>query len=169
MSGPSIRAMTTRTSRSIKSVNPASWMTPDLLQEELDSPSFTPWAHQRFRCGLWVSGEDSAIATQEWASCAKPGTDIPAGAEGVHVGIDLGWRRDCTAFVPVCRIEEGRVRVGMPTILVPPQDGSSLDAEEVFGVATMMRDRWPGCTFVLDPAAGGEQLAQRIETSCARR
>ena len=51
----------------------------------------------------------------------------------------------------------------MPTILVPPQDGSSLDAEEVFGVATMMRDRWPDCTFVLDPAAGGEQLAQRID------
>ena len=37
----------------IKLVNPASWMTEELLQEELDSPSFTPWAHQRFRCGLW--------------------------------------------------------------------------------------------------------------------
>ena len=146
----------------IKSVNPASWMTADLLQEELDSPSFTP--------GLT---SDSGVALGQRrgqrhrsggvGGLRQPRRRHPRRAEGVHIGIDLGWRRDCTAFVPVCRIEEGRVGVGMPTILVPPQDGSSLDAEEVFGVATMMRDRWPDCTFVLDPAAGGEQLAQRID------
>jgi hypothetical protein len=45
----------------------------------------------------------------------------------------------------------------------PPQDGTSLDAEEVFGVAAAMAERWPRCTFVLDPEAGGEQLAQRID------
>ena len=47
--------------RLIQAVNPASWLTDKLLQEELDSPSFTPWAHKRFRCGLWTAGEDGAI------------------------------------------------------------------------------------------------------------
>lgn len=147
----------------IARVNPASWMSRELLVEEIDSPSFTPWAHQRFRCGLWTSGEDGAIAPQEWGSCASPGCEIPAGAEDVHVGVDLGWRWDTTAFTPIWRAEDGIVRIGAPAVLVPPQDGSSLDAEEVFGTAQMMRERWPSCTFVLDPMAGGEQLAQRID------
>lgn len=147
----------------IKQVNPASWMTRDLLQEELDSPSFTPWAHQRFRCGLWTAGEDGAISPQEWAACAKPGCEIPEGAQGVHVGVDLGFKWDTTAFVPTWRTEEGTVRVGTPTILTPPQDGTSLDFEEVYGVAVTLRERWPDCVFVLDPEAGGELLAQRID------
>lgn len=147
----------------LKLVNPASWMTEELLQEELDSPSFTPWAHQRFRAGLWTAGEDGAISPAEWAACAAPGCEIPEGAEGVVVGVDLGWRWDSTAFVPAWRAEGGIVRIGTPTILVPPQDGSSLDAEEVFAAAEEMRERWPGCIFTLDPEAGGEQLAQRID------
>jgi hypothetical protein len=53
--------------------------------------------------------------------------------------------------------------VGEPTILTPPRDGTSLDAEDVFAIAEMYAKRYPGCTFVLDPEAGGEQLAQRIE------
>ena len=58
---------------------------------------------------------------------------------------------------------EGTYIVHKPTILTPPQDGTSLDAEDVFAVVQQYAQRWPGCTFVLDPEAGGEQLAQRIE------
>lgn len=148
----------------IKQVNPASWMTRELLQEELDSPSFTPWAHQRFRCGLWTAGEDGAIAPQEWAACAVPGCEIPEEAENVYVGVDLGFKWDSTAFVPVWRTEEGTVRIHTPSILVPPQDGTALDFEDVYAVARALRERWPSCTFVLDPEAGGELLAQRIDS-----
>lgn len=147
----------------IEKVNPASWMTRDLLEEELESPSFTAWAHQRFRCGLWVAGEDGAIAPAEWNECAEPGCEIPPDAGHVFVGVDLGWKWDTTAFVPVWKTPEGKVRVHEPTILVPAQDGTSLDFEEVFGAAEQMRERWPGCTFVLDPEAGGDLLAQRID------
>ena len=147
----------------LEQVNPASWLTRELLAEELESPSFTSWAHQRFRCGLWVAGEDGAIAPGEWADCAVPGCEIPAGAEGVYVGIDLGWKWDTTALVPIWKTEEGKLRVHTPTILTPPQDGTSLDFEDVFGAAEQMRERWPGCSFVLDPEAGGELLAQRID------
>ena len=58
---------------------------------------------------------------------------------------------------------DGTYIVHEPTILTPPQDGTSLDVEDVFAVCQMYAERWPGCTFVLDPEVGGEQLAQRIE------
>jgi phage terminase large subunit-like protein len=146
----------------IKQVNPASWQTRELLQEELDSPSFTPWQHKRFRCGLWTAGEDGAISEKEWNACASPGCEIEAGADDVFVGIDLGWKWDTSAMVPIRRYG-GKVRIHTPTILTPPQDGSSLDAEEMFGSVVAIRKRWPTCRIILDPEAGGEQLAQRID------
>jgi phage terminase large subunit-like protein len=148
--------------RVVKRANPASWQTTEALRRRFDSPSMTPWAWGRFACGLWIAGEDSAISAREWGACAREGLAIPAGAEGVFVGVDLGWRWDSTAFVPIRRHEDA-IEVSRPAILTPPQDGSSLDAEEVFGVADAMVERWPRCTFVLDPEAGGEQLAQRID------
>lgn len=56
-----------------------------------------------------------------------------------------------------------KVTVGKPTILTPPQDGTSLDADDVFEVCRQYAQRYPKCSFVLDPEAGGEQLAQRLE------
>lgn len=148
----------------IKAVNPASWMTPALLKEELESPSYTPWAHKRFRVGIWTSGEDGAIAEKEWRACAVPGTEIPEGADGVIVGVDLAFKWDTSVFCPIWRDGE-KVKVHTPTILTPPQDGTSLDFEEVFAAAEACRERWPTCSFVLDPEAGGEMLAQRIDNA----
>lgn len=147
----------------INAVNPASWMTEELLQEELDSPAFTPWTHKRFRCSPWTAGEDGAISEKEWAACAEPGCEIPADADDVYVGVDMGLKWDCTVFCPVWRTEGGKVRIHTPAVLVPPQDGTSLDFEQVFGAAEAMRERWPTCVLVLDLEAGGELLAQRID------
>ena len=66
-------------------------------------------------------------------------------------------------MVPIRRDEDDLIQVHPPAILTPPQDGTSLDAEEVFAAAEAFAERWPGCTFVLDPEAGGEQLAQRLD------
>lgn len=148
--------------RLVKSANPASWQTEEALRRRFESPSMTSWAWARFACGVWLVGQDSAIAPKEWAACEVTGCEIPADQDGVIVGIDLGWKWDTTAMVPIARMGEV-VRVHKPTVLVPPQDGTSLDAEEVFDAAAAMRERWPDCTFVLDPEAGGEQLAQRID------
>lgn len=145
----------------VKTANPASWQTEEALRRRFDSPSMTPWAWARFACGVWTPGEDSAIGAKEWAALARPGLEIPEGAEGVVIGVDLGWKWDTTALVPIRRAES--IEVHPPAILVPPQDGSSLDAEDVFAAAEGMAERWPGCTFVLDPEAGGEQLAQRLD------
>ena len=124
----------------------------------------TSWAWGRFACGLWIVGEDSAISEREWAACARPGLEIPEQADGVIVGCDLGWRWDTSSFVPIRRPDaDAPIQVHPPAILTPPQDGTSLDAEEVFGVCQAMAERWPGLAFVLDPEAGGEQLAQRLD------
>lgn len=146
----------------VKRANPAPWQTVEELRTRFESPSMTPWQWARFAGGVWLAGEDGAISAKEWRACADPASVIPGGAEGVHVGIDLGWRWDTTAIVPVRR--EGRtLTVHCPTILVPPRDGTSLNAEVIWSEVAMMAERWPGLTVVIDPEAGGEQLAQRIE------
>ena len=33
----------------------------------------------------------------------------------------------------------------------------------MFAACQQFAERWPGCAFVLDPEAGGEQLGQRLE------
>ena len=147
----------------VKLANPASWLDEAELRARKESPSMQPWQWQRFTCGMWVAGELSAISGKDWIACADPGSGIPADAEGVIIGIDLGWRHDYTAIVPVWRDPEGPIRVHAPIILIPPGGGESLDAEDVFAACQQFAERWSGCTFVLDPEAGGEQLAQRLE------
>ena len=147
----------------VKLANPASWLDESELRARKESPSMQPWQWQRFTCGLWVAGELSAISGKDWIACADPGSGIPTDAEGVIIGIDLGWKHDYTAIVPVWRDPEGPIRVHAPIILIPPGGGESLDAEDVFAACQQFAERWSGCTFVLDPEAGGEQLAQRLE------
>ena len=88
----------------LKRANPASWIDEAELRARRDSPSTQPWQLARFTAGQWVAGsEESAIAQKEWQACADPEAEIPEGARGVFVGVDLGWKWDTTAFVPVWR------------------------------------------------------------------
>lgn len=148
----------------VKGANPASWQTIEALRERHDSPSMTPWAWARFACGVWLAGEDSAISEKEWRACADAACEIPDGSEGVLVGVDLGWRHDFTALVPIWRSEgEQMALIHRPTILEPPGDGDAIDSEDIFAVVEQMAKKWTQVVFVLDPEAGGEQLAQRID------
>ena len=154
----------------VKSANPAPWQTIEELRERHDSPSMTPWQWARFACGVWMAGEESAISDKEWRACARLGLAIPDGAIGVHVGIDLGWKWDTTALVPVHRPDgEQIVRVHTPKILAPPRDGTALAYDRVWEAIEEMAETWPEITFVLDPEAGGEQLAQQIDSELNAR
>lgn len=145
----------------VKTVNPASWLTEADLAEQREAVH--EMAFRRYHCNQWVAGTDSAISGAEWAGCANPGVEIPVGAEGVVVGVDMALKWDTTAFVPVWKTEDGKTRAHTPTILTPPGDGTSLDFEEIFAAAEAIRERWPTCVFCLDPEAGGEILAMRID------
>jgi phage terminase large subunit-like protein len=85
----------------VLAANPASWIDRAELEQRRESPSMQRWQWQRFTCGLWVAGEDSAISPQEWANCADPTATISDDTQGVVIGVDLGWRWDSTAYVPV--------------------------------------------------------------------
>lgn len=146
----------------VKRANPASWQTVEELRRRRDSPSTKSWEWQRFACGLWVAGEEAAISAKEWNACAQLGLEIPGGADGVFVGIDLAFRHDCTAFV-ACANHGDIVAVHPPTIIEPPGDGTSTPYEAVWEAALEYADRWPRATFVLDPRANGEELAQQLE------
>jgi len=122
-----------------------------------------PWQWKRFTCSLWVLGEDSAINGKEWAACADPQSEIPAGAEGVVVGGDLGYTRDCSAFVAAWRNPEGLIILDDPVILEPPGDGTSIDVEDMVAVCQEFAERYPGCAFAFDEQYGGQQLLQRLE------
>lgn len=147
----------------VKRANPASWQTLEALKRRRDSPSTQPWQWARFAAGVWVAGEDSAISPVDWARCAEPGLEIPDGAD-VFVGLDLGWKWDTTAAVPVWHDADGdRLVVGHPAILEPPRDGSSLEEEQIEAAIFAMRERWRIRAIIFDRNAGGQQLAQRLE------
>lgn len=93
----------------LKTANPASWVDLDELRARRDSPSTMPWQLARFSAGQWVVGEEAAISQTEWDACADPDCEIPAGTENVVIGIDLGWKWDTTAIVPV---HKAGVRLG---------------------------------------------------------
>ena len=154
----------------VKLANPAPWQTPEALQERHDSPSMAAWQWARFACGVWLAGEESAISDKEWRACSSSGTAIPRGAKGVHVGIDLGWKWDTTAIVPVWRPDGvDTFHVHTPVIVVPPHDGTATAEEDIWAPIETLADLWPQITFVLDPNAGGEQLAQRIDRDLSAR
>ncbi len=145
----------------VKTANPASWITPESLQAAHDSPSMTPWGWARFRCGIWERGEDSAIRPQEWDALAVPGLTIPDGAE-VWIGLDLGWKLDCTAIVPMHVAGERRIVAGS-IILQPPDDGGMLDELLIEEALIGLHRRFKVLGVIYDPHAGAQQLAQRLE------
>lgn len=153
----------------VKQANPASWQTVKALRERHDDESMTDWQWARFACGVWLAGEDGAISAAEWKQCADPDAAIPADTKGVYIGIDLAWRRDTAAYVPVWQNEDEMLIVGRPVIIHPPGDGTSIDDHEHWAVVEEMARTWPECTFIIDPNAGGEALAQRIDAELPAR
>lgn len=147
----------------VKTANPASWQTISELRKRHDDPSMVDWQWARFACGIWMAGEESAVSEKDWRGCADEKATVPPGTPNVRIGVDLAQKWDTCAWVPMYRRDDGVVVVGKPTILTPPQDGTSLPYEEIWTVAREMADRWPGCQFVFDPTRGGEQLAQQID------
>jgi phage terminase large subunit-like protein len=171
----------------VKTANPLSGVTLEELEQRHDSPSMAEWMWKRFAAGVWAMGEFGAFEPHEWAACSLVPFELPEGMSGPYIGVDLGLKWDTTAIVPVWvkgggwvegrrEVHPGRflpewVRsdeppvayVGAPVVLVPPRDGSSLSVDVIFDACADMAERWPDATFVLDPLAGGEQLAQRLD------
>lgn len=145
----------------VKLANPASWVTTEKLQAMHDNPGTPPWKFARFYCGVWLQGEDSAIDPRDWDTLQQPGVTIPAG-ERVWLGLDLGWRQDTTAIVPLWWQADTRRVLGAPVILAPPE-GGSVDDRDIVNAILSFDAQYRLQGVVYDPNAGGQQMAQQIE------
>jgi phage terminase large subunit-like protein len=151
--------------RIVKLANPASWHTIEELQKLHDSPGTPPWFWARLHCGVWLQGEDTAIEPHEWDCLGPPKRDYPGIPDGapIWLGIDLAWKQDATAIVPLWMKSQTERVFGKPVILTPPGDGSMLDDRLITEAILGFNVRFKLKGVVFDPNAGGQQLAQQLE------
>jgi phage terminase large subunit-like protein len=145
----------------VKAANPFSGLTVEDLAAKLSSPTMTMSHWRRFVCNLPTRADAAAINEAEWA--AAKGEAIPAG-EPVWLGLDVAWKWDTTAAVPLWMPSPQRRILGVATVLVPPRDGTSLDPARVEKALLEIHDRNPVHTVVMDTSRA-EQLGRWIETS----
>lgn len=151
--------------RVVKQANPLSANTTAKLEARKTSPTMTPSRWARFGCGVWMQGDDAAVSAIDWAAAATR-QKIPAGAD-IYLGLDVGWRWDTTAIVPVHQLpaenDHSRVRFGKPTILTPPRNGQSLKRTAIIAAVLAYRETHEILGVVFDRNAEGESIAQELE------
>ncbi len=144
----------------VKAANPFSGITVEMLREKRESPTMTLAHWSRFTCNLPTRSDESAITEQEWFAAVSE-VGIPEG-QPVWAGLDLGWKYDTTALVPLwIRDDEFRL-FGEATILEPPANGVQLDAHLVEQAILGLHARNPIHTVVMD-MTNGNQLSQWIQ------
>lgn len=143
----------------VKQANPFSRITVETLAAKRSTPTMTIAHWRRFVCNLATRQESAAIQDGEWAA-AYTDERIPAG-EPIWLGIDVAWKWDTTAAVPLWwRDNEFRL-LGPARILEPPRDGTSLNPHLVERALREIADRNPIHTVVMDTSKA-EQLAEWI-------
>lgn len=140
----------------VKAANPFSGVTVEGLQQKHDSETMTIQHWRRFVCNLPTRSEYAAIQEAEWFA-AQVDKDIPPG-ETVDVGMDVAWKWDTTAIVPLWMRDNEYRLFGTPKILTPPRDGTSLDPDEVEQALIAIHERTPIGRLVMDTNRA-EQLA----------
>jgi phage terminase large subunit-like protein len=151
----------------VKAANPLGALTVESLRIKRARPTMTDAHWRRFTCNQTVRGSDAAVSQVEWDIAATD--ERPERGTPVWVGLDLGWKHDTTAIVPLWVPEPGCCVLLAPTILVPPRDGTSTPPSAVQDALREVHARYPVHTVVMDPAAGGEQLSEWIETELGAR
>lgn len=144
----------------VKATNPFSRITVDELRAKHNSPTMTVQHWRRFVCNLPTRSEYAAIQEAEWFAA---GVDelIPAG-EPVAVGLDVAWKWDTTAAVPLWIPNLEFRQFGSAEILVPPRDGNSLDPELVKAALERIHNR-NAITMVAMDMHNAEEIAHWIE------
>jgi phage terminase large subunit-like protein len=132
----------------VKKANPFSRITEETLAEKRALPGMTPQHWSRFTCNVPTRGHAAAIQELEWHNAATA-EDIPKDAD-VWVGIDVGWRWDTTAMVPLWWRDADYRLFGPAAILEPPRDGSSLDPGLVRRAFADLQARYRISTVVMD-------------------
>ena len=145
--------------RVVKAANPFAGVTVKSLKRNFESPTMTLPHWRRFKCNLPTRSEEMAITELEWQQAASS-ERIPVG-EPVWLGLDVAWKWDTTAAVPLwVRDPEFRL-LGPARVLVPPRNGVSLDPALVESMLLEVHEANPVHTVVMDTSRA-EQLADWI-------
>jgi hypothetical protein len=112
----------------VKAANPLWSITEATLTADFASPTMDLGDWKRLKCNRPTRSVISAITDKEWDD-AEVEDEIPEGAP-VDVGLDIAFKWDTTAFVPLWKGAKYRL-LGKAEILVPPRDGSSLHPDEI--------------------------------------
>ena len=144
----------------VKAANPFSGITIPMLTEKFASPTMTMEHWLRYVCNRPTRAQNAAIAEVEWDG-AKVDEQIPEG-EPIWLGLDVAWKWDTTAAVPLWWKSAEYRQFGPATILVPPRDGTSLDPALVERGLILIHERNPIHTVVMDMSRA-EQLGMWIE------
>lgn len=144
----------------VKAANPFSAITVESLARKRSTPTMTPAHWRRFTCNLATRGDEAAITELEWERAATT-TAWPAG-EPIWVGLDVAWKWDTTAVVPLYMPDLDTRLLGAARILEPPRDASSLDPDLVEQALLEVHKVNPVHTVVMDMTRA-EQLAVWIE------
>jgi hypothetical protein len=112
----------------VKAANPLWSISEATLAEDFASPTMDLGDWKRLKCNRPTRAHTSAITDKEWDD-AQIDDEIPAGAS-VDVGLDVAFKWDTTALVPLFKAKEFRL-LGAASILVPPRDGSSMHPDVI--------------------------------------
>lgn len=132
----------------VKAANPLSSITVETLTEDFASPTMDLGAWKRLRCNRPTRSIHTAITDREWDDAQAEEEEIPPG-EKVICGLDVGWKWDTTALVPLWCGPRYRL-LGNPQVLVPPRDGSSMHPDEIKSAFYDLQDANPIETLVMD-------------------
>jgi phage terminase large subunit-like protein len=150
----------------VKLANPFSGITVQALADKWATPTMTLEHWRRFVCNLATRASNSAITEAEWYA-AKVDDAIPEG-KPIDLGMDVAWKWDTTALVPMWWKAPDYRLLGPATILTPPRDGSMLSSDDVERAIIDIHRRNPIATVVMDPSKA-EQLAEWIEKEIGAR
>jgi phage terminase large subunit-like protein len=144
----------------VKAANPLKAITVETLTAKFATPTMTLPHWKRLTCNLATRGSDAAITEAEWHGAASDEA-IPEG-EPVWLGLDVAWKWDTTAAVPLWWKDDEHRLLGPAEILVPPRDGSALDPDLIERALVTVHARNPIHTIVMDTSRA-EQLGQWAE------
>ena len=153
--------------RAVKRANPFSGITVSGLRAKFARPTMTMQHWLRFVCNRPTRSVNVAIEVTEWLAAdvhTRPGGpyEIPAGTP-IWLGLDVAWKWDTLAAVPLWWRDPDFRLLGPAEILVPPRDGTSLDPNTVEEMLRRVHARNPIHTVVMD-STRAEQLGEWIRT-----
>lgn len=149
--------------------NPASWITPEVLRTQWESPTVDELAFRRLHLNQWTKTRDSWLPAGLWDSL-RSDEEIPDGAD-VIVAVDVGLVHDSTAVAVAHRLEDGRIVVrakvwaarddAVAHVILP---GGRVDLEVIETHIEALADRYQVREIVYDPRFF-ERSAQTLSAS----